>query len=437
MKKLIVVLVALCLVAAVAFGAVSMRGAVPGTWETAAQTSAPETEKDPTEGWVMDEIGPLSEEEAAAAVGTTTGALPAAPEAASATATGRVDFEALYALHAPDEKVLAINGQEETWGDYFYGLYAQGMQIENYFDSMALYEGSRHAWDDPIEEGGERTFADALVESAGDFLKQMTAMERFAQDNGVEVSEEMRAIIDAQKQQDMVSLLGEEATPEEFFKLLEEQYLSPEMYERSVKYNILYQECFTRLYGEKAENLSEEAALNYLTENNYRAAGHILFLFNDPASGEVRDEETRAAKKAELETLRDELRGIEDEGLRAKTFLEKTAELSEDSGKSYYPDGYTYTPGTMVPQFEEAVDALAEYEISDVVETEYGYHLIIRLPLNADAAVEFSNNTGEARTARMLAANQEYGERLQGVFDELELEWLPGAGAPALMEYVR
>jgi hypothetical protein len=91
----------------------------------------------------------------------------------------------------------------------------------------------------------------------------------------------------------------------------------------------------------------------------------------------------------------------------------------------------------MVPQFEEAVDALAEYEISDVVETEYGYHLIIRLPLNADAAVEFSNNTGEARTARMLAANQEYGERLQGVFDELELEWLPGAGAPALMEYVR
>lgn len=150
MKKLIVVLVALCLVAAVAFGAVSMRGAVPGTWETAAQTSAPETEKDPTEGWVMDEIGPLSEEEAAAAAGTTTGALPAAPEAASATVTGRVDFEALYALHAPDEKVLAINGQEETWGDYFYGLYAQGMQIENYFDSMALYEGSRHAWDDPI-----------------------------------------------------------------------------------------------------------------------------------------------------------------------------------------------------------------------------------------------------------------------------------------------
>ncbi len=437
MKKLIWILVILCLVAALVFGAMSMQGTSFKTWETAGQTAEAETETDPTEGWVMDEIGPVGGEDAAAAAGTADAALPAAPEAEAAAGTGRVDFEALYALHDPKEKVLSIGGQEETWGDYFYVLYTQSSQIENYFDSMAMYYGTRYAWDDPVEEGGDGTYAEAVVESAGNLLRQLAALERFAEENGVELSEEMRSIIETQKQEDIASLLGEEGTAEEFFEYLEGEYLSPEMYDRVVTQNVLYQECFNQLYGEKAEKISDETAMNYLTENDYRAAAHILFLFNDPESGEVRDEEALAAKKAELEALRKELTQIQDGRLRAKTFLEKAAELSEDSGKAYYPEGYTYKPGTMVTQFEEAVDGLEEYEISDVVETDYGCHLIIRLPLDADAVVEFSSSTGEALTARMLAANQEYGARLQALSDSLELEWLSGAEAPVLMDYVR
>ncbi len=437
MKKLIWVMVVLCLVAAVAFGAVSMRGTTLPSWQTAGTDAASEPGTDPTAGWVMDEIGPLSEEDAAAVAGTTNSATPAAPEAEAQSGIGRVDFEALYALHDPEEKVLSIGGTEESWGDYFYVLYTQGSQVENYFDSMDMYYGIRHAWEDPVEEGGESTYADAVVESAGNLLRQLAALERFAEENSVEISEEMLATIDSQKKEDIASVLGEEGTADEFFEYLAGQYLSPEMYNRVVTQNVLYQECFNQLYGKDAEKLPDETAMKYLAENNYRSAAHILFLFNDPDTGEVRDEDTLAGKKDELAALGKELRNISDPAARAKKFLEKTAELSEDSGKAYYPDGYTYTPGTMVTPFEEAVDALADYEISEVVETDYGYHLIIRLPLEADAVVEFSSGTGEARTGRMLAANQEYGDRLQALSDSLEVKWLDGAEAPVLTDFIR
>ena len=111
-------------------------------------------------------------------------------------------------------------------------------------------------------------------------------------------------------------------------------------------------------------------------------------------------------------------------------------ELSEDPGSARYPEGYTYTAGTMVPEFEAAAEALEDYAVSDVVETSYGYHILLRLPLSPDAIVEFSSTTGEARTARMLAANQEYAEKLQATADSLKLEWLPGHEQPDLLRFV-
>ena len=111
-------------------------------------------------------------------------------------------------------------------------------------------------------------------------------------------------------------------------------------------------------------------------------------------------------------------------------------ELSEDPGSAYYPEGYTFTEGRMVPEFENAAKALEDYAVSDIVETAYGYHVLLRLPLKADAVVEFSSTTNEARTARMLAANALYGKQLQETADALALNWLDGMEAPKLLDYV-
>ena len=456
MKKFVIGILAFCLVIIAVFGLTNTRlGSQPalqtivsadsGNDESAAGVIG--SADGPTGILVAEgngaEAEPVTAEPETAAAAAAQDAQPEQAEAPStvpdepAVAAGRINYEALYSLYEPEEKVLKVNDREESWGDYFYILFTQCGQIEQYFDSMAAYYGMQFHWDEPIEEEGEGdTYADAALESVDNLMIQLAALEKFAEENGVEVSEEMRGMIEAQKQQDVVSALGEEGTEEAFYEYLEKIHLSRDMYDRIVTQNYLYQESFNRLYGENAVNLPDEAALNFLEDNGYVTAAHILLLNTDEESGEKLDEAALAEKKAQLENLVTELRDIEDDTARKEAFLQKVTEISEDPGSARYPEGYTYTPGTMVPEFEAAAEALEDYAVSDVVETSYGYHILLRLPLSPDAIVEFSSTTGEARTARMLAANQEYAEKLQATADALTLEWLPGHEQPDLLRFV-
>ena len=408
MKKFLIGLLVLCLVM---IGVLGLTGTSIGKSPAVQHIVSAEAEEAPVVGASDSPTGIQVTEEAAAAPETAeteaeTAAEPEAqPEQAEApsavpeepaVASGRINYEELYSLYEPEEKVLKVDEKEETWGDYFYILFTQCGQIEQYFDSMAAYYGMQFHWDEPVEEEGEGgdTYADAALESVDNLMILLAALEKFAEENGVEVSEEMRG------------------------------------------QNYLYQESFNRLYGDQAVNLPDEAALKFLEDKGYVTAAHILLLNTDEETGEKLDEAALAEKKAELEALVSELRAIEDDTERKEAFLQKVTELSEDPGSARYPEGYTYTPGTMVPEFEAAAEALEDYAVSDVVETSYGYHILLRLPLSPDALVEFSSTTGEARTARMLAANQEYAEKLQATADALKLEWLPGHEQPDLLAFV-
>ena len=415
MKKLIVLLIVICLLGAGLF-------AYSGSGSRSALVDGQEAKETAAE--------PVASADPAAAA-----EMPAETGEEEAEIPVRVlDYETMYAAHDPNEVVAEINGGDETWGGYFYALYSQCGQIENYFNMMAMYYGYTMDWLDPVDDEGT-TYADAALENAELVLVQTAAIEGFAEKNGITLTDEDEAAIEEQKQADYASALGEGATAEEFDDYIQNIYLTRDFYDRIVRENYLYQKMLKEIFGENGEKVSEEDAVAYLEENGYVSAIHILLGTTDSETFAELTDEQKAEKRAQAEALIAELRAVENEEDRHALFLSRMEEISEDTGKSLYPDGYTYTAGTMVTEFEDAVNALEEYEVSDVVETDYGYHIIMRLPLSPDRVVEYSGENN-ALNARALYANQEYGRQLQEYADGLSLTWKDGCSAPDLEQYL-
>jgi len=126
-------------------------------------------------------------------------------------------------------------------------------------------------------------------------------------------------------------------------------------------------------YKMMTDGLSPEKLLKEYNEN-YICAKHILIPTSDLATGEALNDKQILAAKATADAVYKKAKDGED-------FDELIKKHSSDEGSQYYPDGYVFTYGEMVAEFEKTAFELSENEISKPVKTTYGYHIIKRLPL--------------------------------------------------------
>lgn len=345
---------------------------------------------------------------------------------AAATQTESIDFAALYATHEPDEVVAVVNGRDVTWQSYFYWLYTQAIQVENYFTQMSAYYGEVHTWDEIAYEESGTTFAQATVDNAAVMLRQLHGIEDYASENGVELTEADEAAIAAQLESDITSFCGEEATEDEFNTRITESYLTRELYDRINRIDKLYANGFTNKYGENGSKVEDKTAEQFLEDNGYLSATHILLMTIDPTTREALDEATVAEKKAQAEKIAEELAAITDPAELTARFAELKEEYDEDTGKTVYPDGYVFTEGTMVTEFEDAVKSLDAGEVSGVVESSYGYHIIMRLAPDAERTVSYSSDGTTAYSARYLYASNAYAEDVEQFVDAIDIDFADG-----------
>jgi len=136
-------------------------------------------------------------------------------------------------------------------------------------------------------------------------------------------------------------------------------------------------------------------------ENYATYADHILFMTIDPDSGKPLSPDLMGQQRTLAEQTLAALRASDDP---IALFDKLADEYSEDTGRATNPDGYVFTPGTMVQAFEDAANALQVGEISDIVESDYGYHIILRKDLMEalDADPEERVNLAEKHLTTLL-----------------------------------
>lgn len=346
---------------------------------------------------------------------------------------GELDFEAMYALHEPNEIVLTVGGREVTWAEYFYVFYTQVSQIQEYFNVMSMYYGASLNWSDTMGEDSGVTYAQYAWQSTEQVITQFQAIRVFAEENNIELTEDDLSGIAADEETLIANAGG---TEEDFERYLAENYLTREVINDINSVNYLYQRCYKELYGENSELFDEAAALKYLEDNGYISANHILIMTSDAGTGEALDEAALAEKEAQAKQIAEELQAIEDHDELLTRFAELKEQYCEDTGKASYPDGYVFTHGTMVSEFEDTCDSLEEYQVSDPVKSDYGYHVIIRLPADADRVMQYSSD-GTPMSARAVAANAEFGQRMQTCYDSIELSFTEGFNPPAVGDYIK
>jgi parvulin-like peptidyl-prolyl isomerase len=98
-------------------------------------------------------------------------------------------------------------------------------------------------------------------------------------------------------------------------------------------------------------------------------ASHILIMHEDAEAA------SSARPRAEaIEAIADLKRRLK----AGEDFADLAAEVSDCPSGRDGGDLGAFGKGAMVPAFEQAAFALAVNEVSDTVETEFGYHLIVR-----------------------------------------------------------
>ncbi|MFP4029954.1 MAG: peptidylprolyl isomerase [Desulfococcaceae bacterium] len=190
---------------------------------------------------------------------------------------------------------------------------------------------------------------------------------------------------DSAVQERLEALKSRFPNPEQFQAMMEQMSFTEEILKRQIREQLTIQKFVESQIVENIE-VAEAEAKEYYEENQERFkqpeqvhARHILIKVDEGA-----DESAKAEAKGRLEDVQKKL----EEG---GDFAKLAEEFSEDPSKSRGGDLGFFGRGQMVKPFEEAVFALEPGEVSGIVETQFGYHLIELVEEKAAGAQTFAD----------------------------------------------
>ncbi|MDO4816614.1 MAG: peptidylprolyl isomerase [Bacillota bacterium] len=311
-----------------------------------------------------------------------------------------------------EDTVMTVNGVEISWDEYMFWIGYAAMYL-NYQYSMY---GMELDWSAEVQEG--MTAAQWCVDYAQKTIVQKAVIDAKCAEMEITLNEDEQAEVQKSLDDYKAQCCGEDATDDQFEAYLKtNEYSNISVLRSSQTTTALTNKLFDKLYGEDNSKVDGNELLALAEENGYTKANHILFLFTDE-NGEARSDAEKAAGKAKLEGFMEELNAIEDKEARYARFLELKEENCEDTGT----EAYQFAAGTMVEEFYNKSLELGEYEM-DIVETTYGYHLMIGLPLDLDYSVTGGANQ-EPLSLRETMVNKMFTDQLEQWQNEAEVKMI-------------
>lgn len=303
-----------------------------------------------------------------------------------------------YASLAPTTVMMTINGNDVTWDELFYYINYAIYDIQSQGDSIS-------DWSAVITD--DMTYKDYVLESAANFALQYMALKYGAEQLKVTLTDDDKTAIQADWDQRVSDAGSEEA----FIAQLQALYCSKDLYLELSGYSRLAQGCFASMYGTDGNKLTDEEVADNTAQDGYLMAKHILMLttITDESGNSTPLSDTEKAEVLKkMENILSQLKGYTGADFDA-FFDEQMNEFSEDKGGvSMFPDGYLFQSADMVSAFSDAATALDIGKFSDIVESEFGYHIIYRLPLNYDVTPMAYSNSG-TYSLRYITAQNMFG----------------------------
>lgn len=216
----------------------------------------------------------------------------------------------------------------------------------------------------PPEDSQGDTFAEKMYYTALERLVEQSLVEQHLAKGGFTVTDEA-------VQENLAQLKGMIGGEERFSAMLTERGLTLDEVTHDIRSNLVMRHFFDQTVSAPAE-VTDADLKAYFDENPELFAAkpevharHILILTN-PEMDDMAKAEAR--KQAEA---------IQKRAVAGEDFAKLANELTQDptNGDKGGDLGW-FTYETMVPEFSEVAFSLKPGEVSDVVETQFGYHVI-------------------------------------------------------------